>query len=269
MKQMWASLLFVMLCGCGRVEGATTPGVADKSRRDGGPSVDAGNGAGADGAKETRGTDGSTALSDAGAVSVGGQPGVAVELPPGVPRAIFEQPTVWIGEVERAVTYPPPEDAEAPQRVVLVLDALTDVVTGSVTFGSGARPPPPTDSTQPYPPEPWPAAATLSMYQPYDGFEYTLAPSELRGGDRLVLQFVPSELFGQWCGLQIRQTEVYQMCDCSEPAAGNAGITCAERFDPIRRLELVIDGETMAGELTRHGADVLGAPEAMRLRRVQ
>jgi hypothetical protein len=237
--------------------GATNGSAGDGAGNTGpGGTGTAGTGTGGNGAG------GGTAISDAGAAPDA--------LPPGVPPVIFERPTVWIGEIETTVTYPGDPLSGIPQRVVLVLDAITGAVTGSVTFGSGAPPAAPTSADAPYPAEPrtwqdaegeWPVIDSNWIYSPYDGFEYSILSSELRG-NRLTLSFAPVELWRDWCVLHASAGATTSPCSCT--AAG-----CGPAFDPSRKFDLVVNGDTMEGELARPAGNWLGEPPGIRLRRVR
>jgi hypothetical protein len=157
------------------------------------------------------------------------------------------QPTVWIGEVESAVTVGAVGTQE-PQKVILILDAVTTTsITGTVTFGEG--PLPSADSSYP-----------SDEYAPSPGYPYSLLSSELKG-DRLSLNLAPLESLALWCAVQTPD-RVGTACDCSVNP-------CQSAKQPLRGFELVVAGNTMAGEMTRPSGDWLGGVPAIRLHRVQ
>jgi hypothetical protein len=225
----------------------------------------------------------------------GSQPSAAdSEAPP--PPDLAVQPTVWIGETDTVVTFPatafdggdtimaaPGPNASTPhQKVVLILDAVTDSVTGTITFGDGGPlPPPAADPKQPYPPAPTKAigldGATIGevsiaywQYAPYPGFSYSLVSSHMVG-NLLNLAFVPAEIWRDWCALQDPTVVPHpyvtidgrNLCDCDTSM-------CRALSSPIRRLDLTVSGNSMQGQLTQGGDGFeLSPATAMRLQRVQ
>jgi len=206
-----------------------------------------------------------------------------------------QQPTVWIGEVDPAVTYPPeydggdtvlasPAESLPPEKVVLILKPLANPLEGTITFGDLSPPLPPTDPKKDYPPKPtlvqlpdgqtFPFSPTHLTQYPYAGFSYSLVSSDL-SGNLLHLGFVPSEVWRDWCAIQNPTLGRPMLSDGWDPCACDGGV-CRAQSDPIRRIDLTVTGNTMQGELT--GSGVTGAaasgnfgaiPSTIRLRRVQ
>jgi hypothetical protein len=198
-----------------------------------------------------------------GASGSGGEPssGGADAGPPIVEetgtQAMRQGPTVWLGEVERVVTYPEtliPYTGER-QRVLLILDKVASAVTGTVTFGSRPPPPPPKSLSDPYPAR---VSDSNLEHSPYDGFAYSIVSSELRG-NTLILAFVPREVFAPRCALNPGPGDYY--CDCDD-----AG--CWSKSGPEQRLELVVSGERLEGQLSRWDGASLGETPAVKLDRV-
>jgi hypothetical protein len=187
------------------------------------------------------------------------------------------KPTVWVGEVETTVTYPEVLTANAPQKVVLVLGAVTgSVIGGTVTFGSGSPPPPPTDPTLPYPPEPTdfetdaqsilPENWTIS---PYPAFAYSLVSSTVLGSS-LTLAFEPTEIWRQWCAIQ----NPPQGQPTIDPGLGMPVCTCDASSCSLasgsnRRFDLAVTGDQMQGQLVQLAGPWITVPPAIRLQRVQ
>lgn len=177
---------------------------------------------------------------------------------------------MWIGQVSPAVTYPTVlQEGVTPEKVVLILDAIRQsVVSGTIAFGEGPGPgadpiaayPTRTDSTG----ASFPTLSVNWNYSPFPGFPFSLLSSELKG-NRLAIDFAPDEIWGAWCMAQ-------------DPAAGSppdpfstpscdcAGTTCGVS---LRRLDLVVTGDTMEGEMTRLPGNWLGGVPDIKLKRVQ
>jgi hypothetical protein len=124
----------------------------------------------------------------------------------------------------------------------LILDSMRAAITGTVTLGEG--PLPMNDPREIYPT--WRAPdgeydtiADNWRYSPFPGFPYTLRASELRG-DRLVLNFAPWEVVTPECA----------GCD-------------------LRRLDLLVRGDTLEGEMSRPAGNGLGAVPSIRLQRIR
>jgi hypothetical protein len=96
-------------------------------------------------------------------------------------------------------------------------------------------------------------------HSPYDGFAYSIVSSELRG-NTLLLAFVPWEVYGPLCALG--PDPPYYYCDC-----GDTG--CWSISGPERRLELVVSGERLEGQLSRPDGASLGETPAVKLDRVR
>ncbi|HLK41150.1 MAG TPA: hypothetical protein VKU41_30575 [Polyangiaceae bacterium] len=207
------------------------------------------------------------------------------------PSGLTAGATVWIGQSDMTVSYPPGYDGgatvsaaapsvSAPEKVVLILNAATNPVVGTITFGDDTPPPPATDPMQPYPPEPTafvePNGQTTPFGplnpnlgdRPFPGFSYSLVSSSLTGGV-LDLAFVPSELFQSYCVLQ-HSTQNSQdltigggsFCVCD-------GGACNARTIPFRRFELAVDGNMMQGQLSFPTAGFLAGTVDIRLERVE
>jgi hypothetical protein len=208
-----------------------------------------------------------------------------------------QQPTVWIGEVDPAVTYPPNYDGGdtvaayvppaplPPEKVVLILEPLANPVEGTITFSDLSPPPPPTDPNQDYPPKPTlvqqPDGQTfpfspgdLMTQYPYAGFSYSLVSSDL-SGDLLHLGFVPSEIWRDWCAIQKPTLGPPMLSDGLDPCACDSGVCGAQSFQ-IGHIDLTVTGNTMQGELA--GTGLTGSqlrgnfgtnPSTIRLQRVQ
>jgi hypothetical protein len=166
---------------------------------------------------------------------------------------------VWLGEVETVVTYPEilvPYTGER-QRVLLILDKAATAVTGTVTFGSRPPPPAPQNVTDPYPDR---FSDSNLAHHPYDGFAYSIVSSELRG-NTLILAFVPWELYAPWCALLSPDPYSFS-CECDD-----AG--CWGKSGPEQRLELVVSGERLEGQLARADGPWLSQVPAIKLDRVR
>jgi hypothetical protein len=249
----YAFALSVLGCS-GRVidssTGAPPPTERDASATDGGQ-------AGSPGARGKTGIGGKT--------GAGGSSGGADSLLDAAPPPdLLTKPTVWIGQLEHPVTYPLIDD-QGPQRIVIILDAVTDAsaVGGSVTFGSGPPPPAPASATDSFPP------AVVALPEnfgaaPYVGFSYSITWSDLKA-NHLTLSFVPSELFRDWCAVQSPRPGGYgfgrQFCQCSETA-------CTTVTTQTRRIDLVVSGHSAQGAFANVTGDS-GFPIQMRLERVQ
>jgi hypothetical protein len=143
------------------------------------------------------------------------------------------------------VSYPRIDtDAGAsPERVVLVLDAITDaVVTGTITFGEGTRPTPQNLSTL------FPGAiSAVWQFSPAPAFPYSIVASELKE-NRLSLFFAPEEL----------------AVPCPDASL------CGSSGQPnLRKVDLLVDGETMAGEISQPAGNWLAQVPQLRLQRYQ
>jgi len=105
----------------------------------------------------TAGVQGDAGMETEGAAPGGSQGQTSAsdsEAPP--PPDLTLRPTVWVGETDRTVTFPAtafdggdtitvPPDGLAPtppEKIVLILDTVTDSVMGTITFGDGSPPPP-------------------------------------------------------------------------------------------------------------------------------
>jgi hypothetical protein len=159
-------------------------------------------------------------------------------------------------------------DETARERVVLILDALTtSSVTGTITFGEGSIPDP--DPLDVYPTLEFPDGLTGETvgenwaYSPFPGFPFALVASERRG-DRLVLSFVPKEIWAEWCGTITSDSELrsYSRCDCTLTP-------CVGLEEPLRRVELLLIGNTMDGEMSRPPGNLLGGVPSIRLHLVE
>jgi hypothetical protein len=90
--------------------------------------------------------------------------------------------------------------AETSDNMTLVFTQQTDgSMSGSLTFGTGSPPAPPTSANDPYPPGF--SGETSSVPFPYVGFPYTATDVSF-DGTRLQLAVVTNELWKTWCGLQ-------------------------------------------------------------------
>jgi hypothetical protein len=200
----------------------------------------------------------------------------------GPPPELTHQPTVWIGETDRTVTFPAgfdggdpvpyQPDPTPPEKVVLILNVVTNSVTGTITFGDNSPPAPPVDPKQDYPPKPtmrrdpngqtYPLLSDNWTLHPYAGFSYSLVSSAL-SGNLLNLAFVPSELWRDWCAIQDSTPSPHKSSHC-ECDAGS----CRALSSPVRRFDLTVNGNTMQGELSEPGLSALVASPAIRLQRV-
>jgi hypothetical protein len=214
--------------------------------------------------------------------------------------------SVWIGQTDMTVTVPdgdydggdpllacpvgwswcpggsstPPN--LAPEKVVLILNPITDWVTGTITFGEDRPPAPPTDPKKPYPPpthvELMDGAIDVFTQQlwllssaPYPGFSYSLVSSS-ESDHVLHLAFVPAEVEQGWCALQdpkvgppaIRGYLTSSACVCD-------GGACRAAVGAINRIDLVFDCNTMQGQLLWADDPYMlsSGPVAIRLQRVQ
>jgi hypothetical protein len=212
-----------------------------------------------------------------------------------------QRSSVWIGQTDTTVTVPGGDydggdllqggcvafclgvsstvPDSRPEKVALILNPITDRVTGTITFGEDSPPPPPTDPTKQYPPPtheeladgaivhftpPW----TLSP--PYPGFSYSLVSSNT-SDNLLHLAFASAEVFRDWCALQdygairTRAVPTY-VCGCD----GDGG-ACQAATGAIDRIDLAFDCNTMQGQLLwEEPATMLSSgPVPIRLQRVQ
>jgi hypothetical protein len=270
-----ATLLVCLVCGCGQVRDET-----GTSSTSGGAARGFGAAAGAiEGGVGGRG--GSGAGRGASDLGAGWASPDAGSLPP----ALLAQPTVWVGQVASTFTYSPSAEAyhyvanrQTPQRLVLILAPVAHgIVSGTITFGDGPAPAPPTNRDAPYPPDLASLAdggAGSSYWEtwlsvPYDGFSYTLVSSTSYGA-RLALDFVPGELFRDWCALihpsvllpAITGTTSQGQCDCSASP-------CRSVQAPTRRVDLLVSGDSMQGQLGDDSRGSLAMPRDIRLERVQ
>jgi hypothetical protein len=252
------------LLACGKVDDTTDsthlpPGAEASGGGAGAPSAGAGTSAGG----SSGGENGSGAGASGGSGAASPSPGTGGSSldSEDVPIELFERPTVWIGEVESAVTYPNVhEDHSSPERVILILDAMRSSVTGTLTFGEGPLPAP--DPLEIYPtwtgPDgTWPTYPENWDYSPFPGFPYAIVSSDLRD-NRLSINFATREVWAEWC----KAHSGGQWCTCD-------GGTCEASSEPVRRLELVVTGDTMAGQISRPAGNWLGGVPAIRLLRVQ
>ena len=194
------------------------------------------------------------------------------------------QVTVWIGQVDGTVTFPESIYSSQPQRVVLILGAITaSTIVGTVTFGDRAAPPPPVSATQTYPPTPpIPGGVDASSFEilpvnwtqsPYEGFTYTLVSSTLREG-RLALAFAPSEVWNAWCALQdprndpppdpamIAPIDTMPVCTCGQTS-------CRAVSVPTQQIDLTASGGEMQGQYDLQPNPLAPPPPMIRLQRVQ
>lgn len=178
---------------------------------------------------------------------------------------------VWIGESERTVTYPEDIDMNPPQRVVLILDALRDMATGTVTFGMGSLPQPKSTDAF-YPPGTTPNEAYGWLNAPIEGFDYSVVAATLNG-DLLSFAFVPLEFYRDFCALRTSDLPLTrdkqqpfprapQLCTCTNGR-------CVPASGPQRRIDLKVVGDTMEGELSGAEYGSLYDQPIIRLRRVQ
>jgi hypothetical protein len=163
----------------------------------------------------------------------------------------------------------------------LILNPITDSVTGTITFGED-RPQPPTDPKKYYPP-PLRGESTdgaMAIIQvpwlgspPYPGFSYSLV-SSYASGNLLHLAFVPSEVWRDWCALQ--GPAVGPTCSSDPPTCEVCvcdGGACRAAVGSIDRIDLALDCNTMQGQLLFGPfvpANTLStSPVAISLQRVQ
>jgi hypothetical protein len=182
------------------------------------------------------------------------------------PPELKQKATTWIGQTERPVTYPPSDAVSGPQKVVLILRAVADAnaVGGTITFGSGRPPPKPTGPDAPYPPNGGFSPESL-LLAPYDGFSYTLVFSDLKE-NHLTLTYNPSELFREWCAMKTPRPGGYDInlqliCECSETE-------CHHLAGPIERIDFVVTGDSIQGELGQVSSDS-PLPTQVRMQRVE
>jgi hypothetical protein len=183
---------------------------------------------------------------------------------------LAQGPAVWVGQSDKEVTWPPGYDGgpavpatgyprTGPHKVVLILDAKTNPVIGTITFGEVGPPPPSSDPKQPYPPAPKalqePNGQLINLLVgnwtdfPFAGFSYSLVDSTL-SGNLLHLSFVPSQLWQGWCTIQNSTTQdasvssdyYFRPCVCD-------GGACTALGSPVRELTLTVSGDTMQGQL--------------------
>jgi hypothetical protein len=212
-----------------------------------------------------------------------------------------QRSSVWIGQTDTTVTVPGGDydggdllqgcvahcqgvsstlPDSRPEKVVLILNPITDWVTGTITFGEDRPPPAPTDPTKQYPPpthEELADGAIISFIRssklgpPYPGFSYSLVSSS-ESDNVLHLAFASADVFRDWCALQdysaIRtrpQVPIPFVCDC-DPDGG----VCQAATGSIDRIDLSFDCNTMQGQLHEDDYSMLSSgPVAIRLQRVQ
>jgi hypothetical protein len=246
------------LLACGKVQDATDSARSSPGGTSGGGQ---GSGEGASGGSRTgEGASGGSGIGE-GASGGSGTAGTGSEpRDPEVPADVFERPTVWIGEVESPVTYPTTlGDDPSPERVILILDAIRSSVTGTITFGEGPLPAP--DPHDVYPTwtsvdGTWPTLSENWDYSPFPGFPYSIVSSDL-WDNRLSINFATPEIWADLCS-----QSGGGRCTCSD------GV-CESASEPVRRLELVVTGDSMAGQMSRPSGNWLGGVPAIRLQRVQ
>jgi hypothetical protein len=174
-------------------------------------------------------------------------------VPSGGTKAIESQSTVWIGEVERPVTFPEISALAGTERVVLILDRATDRITGSITFG--------TDPVPPQVTSPNPDTSPGFYSAAYSGFSYSLVGSELHG-NTLDLAFSPTEINDSWCATQHDNTrDDGNLCDC-------AGGFCYARTGPLVHVDMIVAETSMDGRYPFAPNSIFDAP-GIRLDRVQ
>lgn len=176
-----------------------------------------------------------------------------------------------------------------PERVTLILSRTDAITGGTLTFGDDPTLPL-FDLVENY-------YANLSD-QPTEGVEYTLTAK--LDGDLLMLTFAPSEVFGDWCALQQSYPAADGTYTCTDPSwdyqawkDGGQMVTndalCAGQFSaftspsacdcdadgctsysiPTREMDLIVDGDTMMGELLHSETGGISEVPEVRLRRVQ
>jgi hypothetical protein len=247
-----------------------------------------------------QGTSDAATVPEGGGVRDSGVPGIApsdgrpMDDQGSVPPDLLQGPTVWIGQTDAIVTYPADYDGGAvvpyndapfngaggPEKVVLILDAMTNPLLGTITFGDIGPPPPATDPNQPYPPAPTmlqdpngqrsPLVPGNWVQWPFPGFSYSLVASTL-SGNLLQLAFVPPQLWQGWCAVQDSSTQGASVSSAhpSRPCLCDAG-ACTAMTSPQLHLTLTISGDTMQGQFLRPSFCCLpGGPPQIRLQRVQ
>jgi hypothetical protein len=227
-----------------------------------------------------------------GVIEDGGLPGIGpadafstdhqAQAPP--PPDLTHRPTVWVGQIDPTVTYPAAWDGgtvireslppSVPDKVVLILDAETNPLMGTVTFGDVGPPPPPTDPNQPYPPAPTMVERANGQTIPYNtenpnwftapfpGFSYSLVASTL-SRNLLQLAFALPQLWQGWCAIQNSSmpADLYP-CICD-------GGACTSPSSPLLHLTLTVSGDTMQGQLLTPTLVLPSDPPQIRLQRVQ
>ena len=153
----------------------------------------------------------------------------------------------WTGYIEN-FKFPSGSDAV---KISFAVEAGTGQVIGTVIFGNGTPPPPPTDPNVGYPPgyiAGFPAASFVQEGYGYTVRNGTLAGSRLKVGVRLV------ELWTGWCALQT-PVDSSGFCVHNNPATGqDEPIDCAKlrlcEFDMVCRCDasagtcaVTIDGD--------------------------
>jgi len=229
--------------GRGGAANGAAPGRGGNGASTGGNGTNAG-GSGASAGGSTSNTGGNAGMTGTGGTT-SIDAGPASGGVPGGHDDVFKKPTVWIGQVDPSVSYPAvvTDAGQLPEKVVLVLDMIVNaVVTGTITFGEGTKPTPENISTL-YPK----AFAENWQYSPAPAFPYSIVASELKD-NRLAIFFAPAEL----------------AAPCPNPGP------CGSSSQPnLRKVDLLIDGETMAGEISRPPGNFLGGVPEIRLKRYQ
>lgn len=174
--------------GGGSSNGGGTDAPSSGGRTAGGAGGSSAGGSSAGGAGGTAGSGGEASSGGGGGLSSAAG-GAATE--------------VWVGKVQRSITYDDHEDGvETPQNVVMVLQrSAGGILSGSVLFGDREPPGTPTDPEAFYPVLDDYTLWQTMKHAPLDGFAYTLMPLSVQDG-RVTGKFAPGELWKAWCAIQ-------------------------------------------------------------------
>jgi hypothetical protein len=148
---------------------------------------------------------------------------------------VFSSSTeVWVGQAEAPVTFPSKSTdggASSPERILLIVQRRPTGITGTITFGTGAPPPPPDGPDVLYPIGRVANTSFLSwLVKPIDGFTYSLR-SVLMDAPRVSIEFSPAELWQAWCVEQTPHEWPNGRYECTPPGEEPNGVGTA---DPVK-----------------------------------
>jgi hypothetical protein len=187
---------------------------------------------------------------------------------------------VWLGQAERQVTVPlgsTDGGASSPERILLIVQRRPSGITGTITFGTGAPPPPPEGPDVLYPiGRVANTAYWLWLIEPMDGFTYSLRSVHINAR-RGSIEFSPAELWQAWCAEQTPYANEGPSGGyaCAAPGSGPFANETFCTVDATRcqanqvfskTIDFVADQDVLTGEMAAQSNFGLG-PAAIRLRR--